>query len=409
MLICASHRIVTFMCFACLVALSAAITPRPWTDPFILQTEQSPTPTPAPAAQQPAPQPPQRNVVLVLIDGLRWQEVFTGAEEALIDKDIGGVDDVAALRKQFWRDTAESRREALMPFLWSEIATRGQLIGNQTHGSVARVSNAFNFSYPGYSEMICGFADPRIDSNDQKPNPNISVLEWLNTRPGFGGKIAVFGAWDTVAWIVNRERCGLFVNTGWEPVPADAARSERGQLLNELKSQSPRRWRGEPDDAITFHSALEYLKQHQPRVLWLTFGETDEFAHEGQYDLYLESANKTDAMLQQLWQTLQSIEKYRDNTTVIVAVDHGRGSGPKEWRDHGEKVPESRFIWLGIIGPDTPPTGEWRIEPNQRKVIGEVLQAQIASTLAAAVGEDWCAAEPKAAKPIPDVIAPSNP
>ncbi|MGI8992391.1 MAG: hypothetical protein ACR2I2_22775, partial [Bryobacteraceae bacterium] len=41
------------------------------------------------------------------------------------------------------------------------------------------VTNGLNFSYPGYSETLCGFADPRIKSNDKVPNPNVTVLEWL--------------------------------------------------------------------------------------------------------------------------------------------------------------------------------------------------------------------------------------
>lgn len=346
---------------------------------------------------------PQRNVILVLVDGLRWQEVFGGAEEALMDKENGGVTDPAALRGQFWRETPEERREALMPFFWKTIAAQGQLIGNQHKGSVARVSNTFNFSYPGYSEMICGYPDPRIDSNDKKPNPNVTVLEWLNQRPGFEGKVAVFGAWDTVAWIVNRERCGFFVSSGWESVPDDGALSERARLLNELKTQMPRRWPAEPDDAITFNAALEYLKQQRPRVLWLTFGETDEFAHEGRYDLYLQSANRTDAMMRQLWETLGSMEGYRDNTTLIIVPDHGRGSGLKEWRDHGEKVPESRFIWMAMIGPGTPALGE-RAGDGEANA-QPILLAQIAATLAAAVGEDYCAAEPKAARAIEGATA----
>src|SRR5206468_12687035 len=82
-----------------------------------------------------------RNVFLIVTDGFRWQEVFTGAEDALMDKTNGGVRDVAALRKQFWRETPEARRGALLPFFWGEIARHGQLYGNQPKGSVARVTN----------------------------------------------------------------------------------------------------------------------------------------------------------------------------------------------------------------------------------------------------------------------------
>lgn len=167
-----------------------------------------------------------RSVILVLVDGLRWQEVFSGADERLMDKASGGVADVAGLRGKYWRATPEARREALMPFLWSTIARQGQLFGNRGRGSEARVTNPHHFSYPGYSEMIVGYVDPRIDNNDKKPNPNVTVFEWLHKRPGFQGRVAAFGAWDVVPWIVNRERCG-FLSTppSSRSPPAGSARA----------------------------------------------------------------------------------------------------------------------------------------------------------------------------------------
>src|ERR1041385_3897340 len=77
-----------------------------------------------------------RNVFLIISDGLRWQEVFSGAEELLISEINGGVKDTNELRINFWRDTPEARRKQLMPFFWTEIARRGQLFGNQNKGSV---------------------------------------------------------------------------------------------------------------------------------------------------------------------------------------------------------------------------------------------------------------------------------
>src|SRR5688500_5221478 len=125
------------------------------------------------------------NVVLVTIDGLRWQEVFTGAEDKLFDERAGGVRDMAGLRQRYWRDTPEARREALMPFFWRVIAKQGQVFGDPSRSARAKLLNGKKFSYPGYSEILCGFPDDRINSNDKIPNPNVNVLEWLNGRPGF--------------------------------------------------------------------------------------------------------------------------------------------------------------------------------------------------------------------------------
>src|SRR5215208_2638722 len=228
--------------------------------------------------------PKTRNVICVMTDGLRWQEVFQGADAALTD-------------------TRESR-EALMPFLWTTLAAQGQIFGNRLRGSDAYVTNGFNFSYPGYSETLCGFADPRIDSNDSKPNPNRTVLEWLHARPAYRGKVAAFAAWETFKYILNAERAGFPVNAGYDAF----GRAEPAlELLNRLKRELPHYWAGEPFDAITFHTALHYFKQARPRVFFLSLGETDEWAHAGNYSQYLQSARRVDAYIKELWETAQSM------------------------------------------------------------------------------------------------------
>jgi hypothetical protein len=86
-----------------------------------------------------------KNAVLITSDGLRWQELFTGADPELINKEWGGVVNTNALKKSFWRDTPEARREALLPFFWGTIAKQGQIYGNQHKGSVARITNDKKF------------------------------------------------------------------------------------------------------------------------------------------------------------------------------------------------------------------------------------------------------------------------
>ncbi|MFM7100791.1 MAG: hypothetical protein ACKO3N_06440, partial [Verrucomicrobiota bacterium] len=100
-----------------------------------------------------------RNVILVTADGLRWEEVFRGAEEILMSRAYGNVSDTNALRARFWRATAEERRAALFPFLWGTVAKQGQLWGNRDLGSPVRVGNGHHFSYPGYSEFLTGAPD----------------------------------------------------------------------------------------------------------------------------------------------------------------------------------------------------------------------------------------------------------
>src|SRR5260370_39068656 len=88
-----------------------------------------------------------KNIIFVMTDGLRWQEVFNGADESLTTKE-NGVSDVPGLKEAYWRDTPAGRRAPLMPFMWSVISKRGQIYGNRKKGSEAYVTNGLHFSYP---------------------------------------------------------------------------------------------------------------------------------------------------------------------------------------------------------------------------------------------------------------------
>lgn len=319
------------------------------------------------------------NVFLITIDGLRWQELFTGADPDLIDNE-NYVDDPNDLRKLFWADNATRRREMLLPFFWSVIVREGQIYGNRSFGNYVNVTNKYLFSYPGYSEILTGFADERIDSNDKIPNPNKTVLEFVNEQPGFEGRVAAFGSWDVFPFIVNESRSGIPVNAGFESA-SDADLTKKELFLNELQGQIPSPWSTVRLDAFTHHYALEYLKKYRPRLLYVAYGETDDFAHDKEYDAYLKSAHQTDDFIRALWTWAQNTPEYRGKTTFLITSDHGRGAGDN-WTDHGTDVEGADAIWIAVMGPDTKAHGE--IREN-----GQLYQSQIARTIAAFLGLDY--------------------
>ena len=330
-----------------------------------------------------------QNVILVMTDGLRWQEVFRGADAHLLTKDrYYDGRSVDTLRAQYLASTPEERRQKLFPFLWGVMAAQGQIFGDRDVHSDASVINGFNFSYPGYSEVLTGHGDPRIDSNDNKPNPNITVLEWINRQPGFQSRVAAFGAWEVISGIVNQQRCGFPVNAGYAAFHMDPM-TPRPELLNQWKNESPRVWDDEPFDAPAFYTAMEYLRAKKPRVMFLSLGETDDWAHAGNYGEYLESAHRVDSFLGGLWKELQSMPEYQGKTTIVFLPDHGRGSNDKEWKSHGQKLPDSKYVFIGLLGPGIFPTG---LQRNTK----EVHSSQVAATIARILGLDWNAAEPKA-------------
>ncbi|NLN75813.1 MAG: LTA synthase family protein [Armatimonadetes bacterium] len=342
-----------------------------------------------------AAQTKTKNIIFITADGLRWEEVFHGADRGLLSKE-GGVADQAAADKKYWRETATERRKAVLPFLWTEVAQKGQIFGNRDLGSASRVENPYWFSFPGYSEMLCGFVDESVNSNNLVNNPNVSVLEWLHRKPAFKNKVAAFGAWDALPYILNRDRAGFVINGGLDPVNGGKI-SERQYFLNALKTETVDLNPGAPPDSIMFYSALEYFKQNKPRVIYIMLGWTDVAAHRGRYDEYLKAARLYDEYVRKIWNTAQSMPEYKGNTTLIMTTDHGRGEVGDGWKSHSTNLPGSEKTWMAYMGPDTPALGE-------RSNVDEVTNSQFAATLAALLGEDYNAAQPKAGKVVQDVV-----
>ncbi|WP_444901198.1 alkaline phosphatase family protein [Microbulbifer sp. SSSA007] len=328
------------------------------------------------------------NLVLVTIDGLRWQEVFSGYDQEILNHEKF-TENKDQLIKQFGGESAKVKREKLFPFIWNKIEKGGFLAGNREKESFANITNGWWFSYPGYNEILTGRADPKINSNDPLPNDNITFLEWLNNKPEFEKSVAVFGSWGVFSAIINRDRSGVFVNAGLEPANWPGI-SQRAQFLNELQGQLPVFWQDVRPDAFTYGLAKEYLIHNKPKMLYIALGETDDFAHDEQYHQYLDSAHRSDVILADLWSTLQSIEGYRNNTNLIITVDHGRGniaeawphhaSGPaltqyfgKEDHPHKNGMPGSDEIWIAALGPDIKAHGEVSGGPT-------LYQNQIAAT-----------------------------
>jgi hypothetical protein len=323
-----------------------------------------------------------KNLIIVTLDGLRWQEVFRGGDSVLVNmKEYNS--DKRGVTERFIRESAVERRKLMMPFLWSTIAQKGQIYGNRDHGNHAEVANTFRFSYPGYSELFTGFPDPRVNSNDKVPNPNTNVLEYINKQKGFEGKVIAFTSWDVFPSILNDKRSGFIVNAGLSDLNIPDM-SDRIRLLNELQHQSPGFVSEEIRlDAITYQFGKQYMIDKKPRVLYLGFDETDDLAHQGNYKAYLQQAYKTDAMLADLWKYIQSDPFYKDQTTLVITCDHGRGQMPLDtWRTHGEKIEGAEQVWLAVMGPGIPAKGEIKTQST-------VYHKQLAQTFSELLGLDF--------------------
>ena len=338
------------------------------------------------------------HVVLVTLDGLRWQELFRGADSLLVD-DTGMVASSGSLLDEFWHADPNVRREKLFPFVWGTLARQGQVYGNRSFGAKVDTQNKLWFSYPGYNELLSGSADDiRIRSNDKVPNPNKTFLEYLNEIPAYRNKVMAFGGWDVFPFIINESRSGIPVNAGF--IPAEGTfLSEKEKLLNRLQEEIRGPWESVRLDPFTHHYAMEAIRYQKPSILYLAYGETDDWAHDGKYDEYLKSARQTDAYLKEIWETIQSDPYYQNKTTMLITVDHGRGTTKTSWKSHGADVPGAGQVWLIAIGPDTPPLGEIEEE-------GQWYSAMLPRTIFGLLGLDY--PEKKAASEWKEILGLTN-
>jgi hypothetical protein len=336
-----------------------------------------------------------QNIIIVTTDGLRWQEVFKGMDSAIAANRQYNQEEYTHLFQLYWGTTEEERRKKLLPFLWSVIASNGQLYGNRIYKSKVDVSNKYWFSYPGYSEIFCGYADRKINSNNYGLNPKTNLLEFLEQQPGYSGKVSAFGAWDAFDRILNEKRSQF---------PVVCGRDSCGGLYpDETEKQINRQKRTEPNpfdsseyrDVYTHDAAMHCLQKNKPRVLYIAYGETDTWAHYGQYAAYLNAAHQFDEWLAGLWNTIQNDTLYKDRTVLFITTDHGRGEG-KLWTNHNRRTKGSNHIWFATMGQNIPAKGEMK----ERK---KIKQKQFAQTMAGLLGLRF-KCEHKVAKGISDLI-----
>lgn len=320
------------------------------------------------------------NLFIILTDGFRWQEVFTGADSLLIN-DETFTPDTSTIKSMYWAATQEERRKKLLPFFWNVMAKKGQLYGNREFGNKVDIANLYAVSYPGYNEILTGTTDVSISGNARKNNPNINVLEYLNDKEKFAGKVAVFSSWNVFPYILNQDRNDLMINSGYQPIQ-DSENNPIYKIINKIQEESNENKSATRYDQLTFTTAKEYIKNKQPKVVLLGLGETDDFAHQKRYDLYLQQANHVDGMIAELWHIIQTTPAYKNKTSILVTTDHGRGRKSNNWSGHGFFINGSSQAWFSLIGPGIEPLGEMK----EKK---QIYLKQMAETIANLVGEKF--------------------
>ncbi len=273
------------------------------------------------------------NVILVTLDGIRWEDVF---------------------------------RDSSMPHLTGDLAQEGVLLGDEVTSSV-HVSNPVNMSLPGYQSIFLG-SSHFCFSNFCKPVRKETFPESIQKSLGFSkNQMAAFASWEQIKRAYFREDSPLFLNAGLDPSglqdPVHEA-IDREQQEVVPKWNRPGIWSAR-FDRFTHAHALHFLKKNHPRFLYLSLLDADEWGHAGNHPEYVKTLNTYDNWIREIADVLDQSGDYGKNTLLIVTTDHGRGSEGIRWQDHGIKIPESKRIWIYLRGMG--------IEPGGRPIPGSTL------------------------------------
>ena len=130
------------------------------------------------------------------------------------------------------------------------------------------------------------------------------------------------------------------------------------------------------------------MQTKKPKVFYISYGETDEWAHSGRYKDYLDAANRVDKWIKDLWTYIQTDLFYKNKTAIFITTDHGRGNIKKEeWTSHNQDIKDSYQMWFAAMGPGIKAKGEV-------KTAQQLYQKQFAQTMAAMLGLKFAAEHP---------------
>lgn len=273
--------------------------------------------------------PSKQNVVLITLDGVRWQEFFSKSTSP---------DQESAFGTYFYH-------------FWKTLAEGSFIIGNRYGGPVMTTGNPRNLSLPGYQTLFSGFYTG-CKSNACGQIRYETFAERLVRENGFSrSQVAVISSWQILARAVEKNPGTLFTNSGISSLD-DGSTDPSLSEINQAQAAHRPIWKDGRFDRYTHAQALRYLKKHQPRFLMIGYGDADEWAHRSLERNYRASLLRYDRWIKEVATTLEEMGDYGKNTTLIVTVDHGRGNGFL-WPFHGAFPEASKYTWLFARGPAT--------------------------------------------------------
>jgi hypothetical protein len=286
-----------------------------------------------------------QHVILVTLDGVRWQDIFLGVDPTLAERHHLPASAVVDAR-------------TLLPNLYHRMVDGGVGVGAPGRGPGV-VSTFSALSLPGYLELLSGRRDSPCKSNRCPRTVTPTLLDQVRTMKGVGrDEVAAISSWELIENAATSRPVSFPMSYGRHyGLTRNLVRVNEaaGHLLD--KGESAHAAPGLHDyrpDRFTGPLALQYVKERQPRLMFIGLGDTDEYGHHNDYAGYIQALREADAFLGDLFATLDGMGEYGATTTVVLTTDHGRSEA---FFNHGYLTPESRRTWVFAAGGSVPAAG----------------------------------------------------
>lgn len=296
------------------------------------------------------------NVILLMLDGVRYQEFFYGVDPNRTDKDSGPT----------------------FPFLWSEFAKEGVFFGDKRKGDPMYIANRMRISLPAYHSIMAGRTQDCMTNTCGRITEETIQERLVRESRIHPRQVATIASWVKIRYAAESREGATFVNAGIQPLN-DRTRDDEVDRINREQARDTPPWGDARFDKYTWAHSMRYLRAHQPRFMFISLNDADEWGHRGDYRRYVATLRQYDLWIKELIETLSRAGEYGEKTTLIVTTDHGRGE-TSNWIDHGPLTPDAKHVWLYGRSPKT------KARPRLGSVAGPYSHLDIRPTMEAALG-----------------------
>lgn len=264
-----------------------------------------------------------QNVVIVIIDGLRYTESFADKNSTYTPQ-MWQMSEEGTLLSEFYNNQ-QTYTSAAIPALWCGAWTN-------------RIDTVYNGKSTRYSELP-------------------SIFEYFRKQKD-----------------IPMEKCLYslkYVESLW--------------LQSFSHEYGPDYWpftisEGSNDREV-LENTITYMDEHRPQLTVMYLADVDHGGHSGNWNTYTESITTADHVVHELWNELNDNAFYKGTTTMFVTNDHGRhDDNHGGFKGHGDGCDGCRHIMMMALGKGVRKgfvSDQYRTIPDVAVTAASILDVQM--------------------------------